>query len=722
MFAPCGKERAKTLRSEFRITAVCAAIAGLLVMAADAHALDYPETPRKPVTDSYHGVQIAENYRWLEDGRDPTVKAWSAKQLELTRSALDALPARPGLRVRFKEILGGAPFRYYGFQHRGALFAMKLQPPKNQPFLVVMKSAGDLESERILLDPNTLKAKGATAIDFYAVSLDGRYVAVVLSENGSENGSAHVFDARTGKRLDDVVPRVHYPTGGGSIAWDETGTGFYYTRYPQGNERAREDVNFYQQVYFHKLGTPANGDTYVIGKDFPHIAETTLASTRDGRYLLASVANGDGGEFAYYLRNPKGEWTRVADHADKIRRMRLGLDGKLYALSLKDAPRGKIVTMPVSRPDLASATLLVPEGGATIESIMPAETRLYVVYMAGGPSEIRVFDLAGKPLPALPTEPVSSVSIGERLDGDEVLVGSQSYVKPFAWYRYSPRENKLVKTALAGESKVRFDDAEVLREMAVSKDGTKVPVNILMKKGTRRDGSNPVLLYGYGGYGLSLRPSFSPTYRVWLDHGGILAVMNLRGGGEFGEAWHLGGNLARKQNVFDDMIAGAQHMMDRGYTTRDRLAAEGRSNGGLLMGAILTQRPDLFRAVVSSVGIYDMLRVELTPNGAFNVTEFGTVKDRDQFNALKAYSPYHNVKDGTAYPAVLFMTGENDGRVDPYNSRKMAARLQGASSSGKPILLRISADTGHGSGTGLDKLIEESADIYAFLMSQLGMK
>jgi prolyl oligopeptidase len=434
------------------------------------------------------------------------------------------------------------------------------------------------------------------------------------------------------------------------------------------------------------------------------------------------VANGDGGEFAHYLRNPKREWTRIADHADKIRRIRLGPDRRLHALSLKDAPRGKIVTMPMSRPDLASATLLVPEGDATIESMMPAETRLYVVYMAGGPSEIRVFDLAGKALHALPTEPVSSAFIGERLDGDELLVGSQSYVKPFSWYRYSPRENSLVKTALAGESKVRFDDAEVVREMAVSKDGTKVPVNILMKKGTRRDGSNPVLLYGYGGYGLSLRPSFSPIYRVWLDHGGVLAVMNLRGGGEFGESWHLSGNLTRKQNVFDDMIAGARHMIARGYTTRDRLAAQGGSNGGLLMGAILTQRPDLFRAVVSSVGIYDMLRVELTPNGAFNVTEFGTVKDSEQFKALYAYSPYHNVKDGTAYPAVLFMTGENDGRVDPYNSRKMAARLQAASSSGKPVLLRISADTGHGSGTGLDKRIEESADTYAFLMSQLGMK
>ena len=271
-------------------------------------------------------------------------------------------------------------------------------------------------------------------------------------------------------------------------------------------------------------------------------------------------------------------------------------------------------------------------------------------------------------------------------------------------------------------SRVSFADAEVRREMAKSEDGTMVPVNIVMKKGTKRDGSNPVLLYGYGGYGLSEQPYFWLLSRAWLDHGGIFAVVNLRGGGEFGEAWHLAGNLTNKQNVFDDMIGAAEHMVAGGYTQPGRLAAFGGSNGGLLMGAILTQRPDLFRAVWSAVGIYDMLRVELTPNGAFNVTEFGTVKDEAQFKALHAYSPYHNVKDGTAYPAILFSTGENDGRVDPYNSRKMAARLQAANPNGRPILLRISADTGHGIGTSLDKRVAEDADGLAFLMSELGMK
>ena len=694
----------------------------LCALGAGAQTLNYPETMRKPVTDSYHGVQVTEDYRWLEDAGDPAVKAWSAAQLKLTRGVLDALPDRPELKARFKDLYGSAPIRYFEFYDRGTFFAMKRQPPRNQPFLVVMRSAGDVKSERVLLDPNKVNAKGTTAIDFYVPSLDGKHVAVSLSENGSEDGSVHVYETRTGKKLKDLVPRVQYPTGGGSLTWDEKGTGFYYTRYPQGSERAKEDVNFYQQVYFHKLGTPASVDTYVIGKEFPRIAETALTSTRDGRYVLASVANGDGGEFAYYLRDPSGRWTRVADHADMIRRVELGVDGKLYALSLKDAARGKVLTMPMSKPDLASATLLVPEGDTTIEFFEPARTRLYVGYMAGGPSEVRVLDLEGKVLGQLPAEPISSIAVGTRLDNDDILVGIQSYMTAFAWYRYAPRQGKLVRTALAGKSKVRFDDAQVVREMATSKDGTQVPLNILMKKGTQRDGSNPVLLYGYGAYGLNERPYFSSNNRVWLDHGGILAVANLRGGGEFGEAWHLAGNLTRKQNVFDDMIGCAQHLIDRGYTTRDKLAALGGSNGGLVMGAILTQRPDLFRAVVSEVGIYDMLRVELTPNGAFNVTEFGTVKDPAQFSALRAYSPYHKVKNGTAYPAVLLTSGENDGRVDPYHSRKMAARLQAATSSGKPVLLRISADTGHGIGTSLDKRVEESADVYAFLMSQLGMK
>ena len=683
----------------------------------------YPETARKPVTDTYQGVQVTDDYHWLENGQDPAVRTWTEAQLKVTRAALDG-PLHDKLQGRLADLMGSAPYRYARFQDtQGGLFALKFEPPRNQPSLVLLPNRADRSGERVLLDLNSLDAKGTTAIDFFVPSLDGRYVAVVMSEKGSEDGAAYVIDAKSGERLADVVPRVNYPTGGGSIAWDSKGAGFFYTRYPQGSERAKEDANFYQQVWYHALGKPAASDTYVLGKDFPRIAEVALDTAREGGYILASVANGDGGEYAFYVRGPAtGAWTRVADFADHIRRMEIGRDGRLYALSLKDTPRGRILAMPLAKPVLANATEIVGVGADTIEAFRPGLARLYVDYIVGGPSEMRIFSLDGKPMGVVPTEPVSNVSLAEELLDGNVLLNTQSFVTAPAVSLYSPANGKLAKTTLAGEPKVRFDDAEVVREMATSRDGTKVPVNILMKKGTKRDGHNPVLLYGYGGYGVSMRPYFSTANRVWLDAGGVYAVANIRGGGEFGEAWHLAGNLTKKQNVFDDMIAAAQHLVDRGYTTPARLAAEGGSNGGLLMGAILTQRPDLFRAIVSHVGIYDMLRVENTPNGAFNVTEFGTVKDPAQFKALYAYSPYHRVKDGTKYPSVLLLAGANDGRVDVSNSLKMAARLQAADPSGNPILLRVSYASGNGIGTGLSERIAQAADTYTFLMRELGMQ
>jgi prolyl oligopeptidase len=302
------------------------------------------------------------------------------------------------------------------------------------------------------------------------------------------------------------------------------------------------------------------------------------------------------------------------------------------------------------------------------------------------------------------------------------LFATQSFVEPPAWYRYNPASGQISKTALFQTSPASFGDVEVLRQAAISKDGTHIPMSILRRKGTKLDGNNPTLLTGYGGYGINQSPNFSVRRRLWLDHGGVWVIANLRGGAENGENWHEQGRLAKKQNVFDDFIACAEYLMKAKYTNPDKLAVEGRSNGGLLMGAALTQRPDLFRAVVSHVGIYDMLRFELFPNGVFNVTEFGTVKERDQFQALYAYSPYHRVKDGTNYPAVLFLAGDNDGRVDPMNSRKMTARLQAATRSDRPIFLRTNSNAGHGIGAALDDRISQDVDVFTFLFDQLGVK
>ena len=340
--------------------------------------------------------------------------------------------------------------------------------------------------------------------------------------------------------------------------------------------------------------------------------------------------------------------------------------------------------------------------------------------MSGGPSKL--FDVvAGQPDKAIGIPDVSSV--GQLVAvGESLLFDNQSFTQPAAWYRYDPANGQVKKTALAQTSPADFSDVEVIRQTAISKDGAHVPMTILRRKGTRLDGKNPTLLYAYGGYGLSQSPTFAVRRRFWLEHGGVWVVANIRGGAEFGDNWHEQGRLTKKQNVFDDFIACAEFLVKARYTNPDKLVIEGRSNGGLLMGAALTQRPDLFRAVVSYVGIYDMLRVETFPNGVFNITEFGSTKEKDQFQALYGYSPYHRVKDGTDYPAVLFLTGDNDGRVDPMNSRKMTARLQAATHSGRPILLRTSSNSGHGVGAGLNERVEQDADQFSFLFDQLGMK
>jgi prolyl oligopeptidase len=346
--------------------------------------------------------------------------------------------------------------------------------------------------------------------------------------------------------------------------------------------------------------------------------------------------------------------------------------------------------------------------------------RLFLTYQTGGPSEVRAFTLDGKPAKAPEQLPVSTVN-GLTTVGDALLFNNVSFVKPAAWYRFDPATGKTERTGLATNPIVNFDDCEVVREFATSKDGTKVPVNIIKPRGAKLDGSNALVLNGYGGYGVNITPGFSAVRRVMLEQGVIFAVANIRGGGEYGEEWHLGGNLLNKQHVFDDFAAAAGHLIERKYTSSERLGIIGGSNGGLLMGATFTQNPSLMKAVVSSVGIYDMLRVELSPNGAFNVPEFGTVTDAAQFAAMYAYSPYHRVKDGTKYPSILFLTGANDPRVDPMHSRTMTARLQAASPEGK-VLLRTSADSGHGLDTSLSEQIAQQTDIYAFLFSELGVR
>jgi prolyl oligopeptidase len=707
----------------------------LLAAAGDAP----PPTRRAPVEDRYHGVAVVDDYRWLEDAKSPEVVAWTAAQNETTRAVLDALPGMDALRRRVREIRTIEVPRFGALKTAGGrLFALRFRPPQQQPVLAVLPSADRPDDARVLVDPNQLDPSGGTSMDWYVPSLDGRRVAVSLARGGSERGDVHVYDVESGTPLADVIPRVNYGTAGGSLAWDARGEGFYYTRYPRPGERPEPDLDFYVQVYHHRLGTPESTDRYEIGKDFPRIAEIELRARPDGRYVVANVQNGDGGEFEQHLRREDGSWTRLSRFEDRVLEAVFDPDGEsLLLVSTEGAPRGRLLTLAL-RPTgpLGPPQPFLPEGEAVLETsfawdstskIVPSGKHLYLVEQVGGPQRVRVLDRAGRPLGVVPLPEASAVyQVLPEPGRDALLVESASYVEPTTWYRFEPGANgssgRLAKTALSVEFPISLRDATVSREWAVSKDGTRVPLTVVSPKGAPRDGANPTLLGGYGGYGISQTPFFDPGLRVWLDRGGVLAYANLRGGGEFGEAWHDEGRLLKKQNVFDDFVACAEHLVKAGYTSPRRLAIEGGSNGGLLMGAVLTQRPELFAAVVSHVGIYDMLRVELSPNGAFNVPEFGSVKDPAQFRALLAYSPYHHVQDGTAYPPVLLPTGANDPRVDPMHSRKMAARLQAATGGRSLVLLRASASSGHGIGTGLDERIALEADVWAFLFAQLGVK
>ena len=682
-----------------------------------------PKAEKHPVANEYHGVRVTDNYQWLEDGSAPAVKAWVAGENAVSRSYLDRLPAREPIRNTLlshqKQL--SVTYRFLSVRE-GRYFLLKIDGRKQQPMLAVSTSLDNVEGARILIDPNTLDAKGSLSMDWAQPSLDGKLVAVAISKGGSEDSSLHIYNVDTGKSLADVIPRVNYATAGGSVAWLPGGKSFLYTRYPAPGERPEADLHFYQQIYLHRIGTPVSRDTYVLGKQFPRIAEVTFQSNSSGGNLVAAVANGDGGEFEHFLRLPDGKWRQVTQFQDKIVAAVPGRDRAIYLLSRKNAPRGKILRLPLHGAALSAAQVVVPQSEVSIDgSPLLTGTQIYVNRIDGGPNYVSIYSLLGKPEGTVPVPPVSNVQLQAAFDDGSVLMSIEGELRPRASFRFDG--GKLQPTALRVDPAEDYTGVVVKRAFASSRDGTRVPITMVYPRSMKLDGSNAALIYGYGGYGINQEPSYVGTsmFRLWIASGHMLVLTNLRGGSEYGEGWHQAGQLTHKQNVFDDFAACAHYLIDHQYTSSSHLAALGGSNGGLLMGAELTQHPDLFRAVVSMVGIYDMLRVELDPNGAFNVPEFGSVKDAGQFKALYAYSPYHHVDNGAAYPAVLFLTGDNDGRVNPAQSRKMTARLQEANASKFPILLRTSANSGHGHGSSVDERIDQMTDIYAFLFAQLGV-
>jgi prolyl oligopeptidase len=673
------------------------------------------QTPKKPVTDTYGKVTVTDDYRWLENFDDPAVKQWADAQNAAARTSLDALPDREALSRELRQIFQPAQPHYFPIERRGGkIFAMKSDPRHQHQIVVTLNSLDDLASEHTVLDPDSIDPKHLTEIDFAVPSVDGRYLAASLSSGGSESGDVHVYDTASGQTLPDAIARVNFATAGGGVVWNTDTTGFYYTRYPRDGERAAADMHFYQQVYFHKLGDKPENDTYEIGKDFPRIAEISFAASSDSRYIGVSVAIGDGGDHEYWLLAPSRPWRLLAGAGEEIKQIAFGYKKDIYLVSKHGAPHGKVLHMDVAE-TVDQGNVLVPESTVVIESVAPTKDGPLVNELAGGPSELEFLPGDGTP-ESVHVPRISSVDCGN-LDGIGGICYVGSYLDTGGYFLFDPKSLKLTPTALITPPPVPLDGFVVTRRFAVSKDGTKVPLNIIHRKGMALDGSHPTVLTGYGGYSVSLTPQYPAPFVPLLLRGVVFAEANLRGGGEYGEGWHTQGKLTKKQNVFDDFAACARYLVKQKYTQTSKLAIMGGSNGGLLMGAAFTQHPEMFHAVVSMVGIYDMLRVELSPNGAFNVTEFGTVKEADQFNALYAYSPYHHVKDGTQYPAILMTTGDNDARVDPMQSRKMAARLQ-ASGTKQPVLLRTSSTAGHGIGSSIDDNVALWTDVDAFLVAQ----
>lgn len=699
------------------------AFAGLAV--ADPKVPAVPPTPHGKVVDLVYGVAVPDPYRWLEETNKPELRTWLREQNRRTRATLDQGPFVKALRGRLIQLLADSSDSYEKVSCQdGRFFALRGGD------LVVFDSPDAVDEARVVLDPSdkellrdeAFKAPDGPApewlwIDSFFPSPDGKKVAVAIAADGGEEGHLRVVEVDSGKTLPDRLPLVTTPEGG-FLAWNPDNSGFWYTRHPRG--KAGEPRYLHQQVWYHKLGTKPDEDTYLIGKGDSPISQWGLDVTDDGRHLLLSRNDGLGREQDVYLVTDNGRPVQVATQADRVTLSTVGPDETILLISYKDAPRGRLLTLPLAKPHFSAARELIPQGDWVLVNVFPAETRLYLRERWGGEERLRVCDTDGKEVGRVPLPPHVSVREVVVTEGDEVLLRLDSYLAPTDWRTYDPAKGKFLVTKMREKASFHFKDAELVRESARSADGTPVPMTILRKKGCEKDGSHPVYLTAYGGFGHDLEPVFDPCWRIWLDSGGVVVVAHLRGDGEFGDDWHRAATLTAKQRTFDDLIACARYLVETKYTVPGKLGLSGGSNGGLTVGAVLTQAPELFGAVVCEVGFHDMTRIEILQGGRSCVPEYGSVKDPEQFRAMFAYSPYHTVRDGVAYPPTLLRTGLNDGRVSPVHSWKMAARMQAATKGPGPVLLWTSMHAGHNDAPS--EGLTRAVDLYAFLYQNLGIK
>jgi prolyl oligopeptidase len=676
-------------------------------------------TPR-PVADFFHGTRVIDSYRWLEKADSPEVQKWVSEENEYTRALLDPLPGRAAIQKRLTELLSigsvSAPVlagRHYFYTRREGL--------QNQPVLYVRDSLNG--ADRVLVDANSLAADGTIALDWFQPSENGKYVAYGTSPSGSEMSTLHVIESKTGEILSDTIER----TRAASIAWLHDNSGFYYTRYPKKGEVPPGQEMYNRHVYFHLLGSPVETDNAIFGEgrgpeDWPGVS-----LSNDGRWLLINVSEG-WTKSELFLMDLKSDKAPIRLTTGKNFLYSADIyDGKVYITSNEDAPRYRVFVTDAGNFDREAWKEIIPQSDAVLQGAAVFGGKLVAQYEQNASSQVKTFDLDGKKLNDIALPAIGTVySSGGKWNRDEVFYGFQSFTFAPSIYRYDLKDGSTSLWTKVDAPSIEASAYDVQQEWFNSKDGTRVPMFVVHKKGLQKNGKNPTLLTAYGGFNVSLTPTFSRTAYLWMEHGGIYAVANLRGGAEFGEDWHRAGMLDKKQNVFDDMIAAAQHLISEKYTDKQHLAIQGGSNGGLLMGAMITQRPDLFRAVVCQVPLLDMLHYQDFQIAKLWIPEYGTAENPDQFKWLYAYSPYHHVKTGVEYPAILFMTADTDTRVDPMHAKKMTALMQAAAQNGsshtRPILLRIESKAGHGAGKPVTKQIEEFTDVYSFLFWQLGVK
>ncbi|HTM48792.1 MAG TPA: prolyl oligopeptidase family serine peptidase [Bryobacteraceae bacterium] len=699
------------------IAATAFLLCGTWLVAADKK-MTYPTARRSPQVDTYHGVRVEDPYRWLEDADSAESKAWVAAENALTQRYLKDIPERERILKRLTELWNFE--RYSNFFKAGGLyFYSRNDGLQNQNVLYTLKSLDG--KARVLLDPNTLSADGTVALSGLNVSDDGKLLAYSISRSGSDWLEWRIRDIETGRDLPDLLRWSKFSAAG----WSMDSKGFYYQRFAEPrSDQELTGTNYYAKLYYHKVGEPQSADKLIYERPDQKDWQFSGGTTEDGRYLIIEISKGAEDKNLVYYQDLKTRGAKVRALVDAFEGAYslLGSEGsRFYFRSTGGSPRGRIIMIDVTKPGREHWKEIVPEQQDTLQDARMAGGMLTLAYLKDAYSAARIYKLDGTFVRDVDLPGIGSVGWSAARSTDrELFYAYTSFTAPATLYRYDLQKG--VSTAVR-QSKLNFDpDAyETKQIFYASKDGTRVPMFLVYKKGLKQDRSNPTYLYGYGGFNISMTPSFSVSVLEWMERGGLLAVPNLRGGGEYGEAWHEAGTKKNKQNVFEDFIAAAEWLIANRYTSTPKLAIAGGSNGGLLVGACLNQRPDLFGAALPAVGVMDMLRFHKFTIGWAWTVDYGSPDNAEEFRTLMEYSPLHNIRMGTKYPATLVTTADHDDRVVSGHSFKYAAALQHAQEGPAPILIRIETKAGHGAGKPTSKLIEEAADRWAFLQKALNI-